>query len=117
MSGLYLFCPVRAVHKNFFYLKMSFFHCSSPEPLSAAGLERKQGSGLEVESSSRGIESFLDVGRHKNHCCGSGSGRIDVILPADPDPEPDPDPYLYPFHTNIKVNYFFQKILICCPNY
>jgi hypothetical protein len=43
--------------------------------------------------------------------CGSGSGRIGSILPdldlhpgpADPDPKPDLD--LYPFKTNVKINY------------
>ncbi len=56
---IFLFCTV---HYNILFKNV---FCSSPEPLSAAGLERKQGSSLEVESSSRGIESFLPVGRHK----------------------------------------------------
>jgi hypothetical protein len=58
---------------------------------------------------------FLPVGWHKNQCCGSGSGRIDIILPAGPVPD------LYQFQPNVKdvkvKLYFFPEILICCTNY
>ncbi len=54
-------------------------------------------------------------------CCGSGSGRIGIIL-QDPDrdrhPGPAiPNPDLYPFQPNLKKTrvYFFKKIPVYCP--
>ncbi len=52
---------------------------------------------------------------HYSPCCGSGSGRIGIILPdrdRDRDRHPvhvDLDPDLYSFQPNAKKNYFFSK--------
>ncbi len=57
------------------------------------------------------LKKGTDLHRRYGQCCGSGSGRIGIIM-VDPDRHTgpaelnqEPDLYLYPFQPNVKLAY------------
>jgi hypothetical protein len=75
-----------------------------------------EGASQEHDLTSLWHQHYLDLKyQMHNQCCGSGPGRISIMLP-DPDPHRGPaNPDPYPFQPNVKlywVLHFFQKISI-----